>query len=309
MSDAAPGPAVRTVDLDGPVHVLDRPGPAPDAPVAVLVHGLGASHVSWLPLVDRLAATHRVLAPDLVGFGHSAPEGRDATVEGNRDVLARLLRQEVPQGGSLLVGNSMGGMVAAMAAAAHPHLVGTLVLVDPALPGTVDLRALTAVDPRTVAVLLLSGVPVLGERLLRARRARTTPQEQVAQLLDSVCADAGRVDPAVVDLLVASATARRRYDWADGAFIQAQRSIMRHLTTGRSRYLDLLAGLAHPALLVHGDRDRLVDVRAARRLAAHIPAMRYVELPGVGHAPQLEVPDRLAEAIRDWSYEVQPHRW
>ena len=59
-----------------------------------------------------------------------------------------------------------------------------------------------------------------------------------------------------------------------------------------------LAGL--PVLLVHGDQDRLVPVEAARDIARRHPAWRYVELAGVGHVPQLQVPGRVAEEVLGW---------
>jgi pimeloyl-ACP methyl ester carboxylesterase len=52
--------------------------------------------------------------------------------------------------------------------------------------------------------------------------------------------------------------------------------------------------------VLHGDRDRLVPVEAAREVAQRLPAWRYVELGGVGHVPQLEVPERVAEEILGW---------
>jgi pimeloyl-ACP methyl ester carboxylesterase len=287
-----------TTDLDGPLTYADHGGPA-DGPALVLVHGLGASHLSWLSLAERLVATHRVLAVDLVGFGHSEPLTRRSAVEGNRDVLARFVRQVV-RGPATLVGNSMGGMVAALTAHAHPAIVEALVLVNPALPGTLHPRALRTVDPRLAMHFALYNLPGVGARAMRLRRQRLTPRQQVTELLAGVCADPGRIDPRLVDLLVSLAESRRAYPWSDEAFLEAQRSVMRHLTTGRKRYLELLSGLRQPILLVHGDQDRLIDVGAARALAPRNPAIQLVVLPGVGHAPQLEAPDALAAAILGW---------
>jgi pimeloyl-ACP methyl ester carboxylesterase len=51
---------------------------------------------------------------------------------------------------------------------------------------------------------------------------------------------------------------------------------------------------------VHGDRDRLVPVAAARDIARRHPTWRYIELAGVGHVPQLQVPDQLAKDVLAW---------
>src|ERR1700712_3511175 len=74
----APG-TTRTVDLGGPVHVVDFGG-NPDGPVVVLVHGLGGSHLNWDLLAPRLTGAARVLALDLPGFGRSEPGERPGSV-------------------------------------------------------------------------------------------------------------------------------------------------------------------------------------------------------------------------------------
>jgi pimeloyl-ACP methyl ester carboxylesterase len=287
------------VDLDGPVHYVDSGEPHASAPVAVLVHGLGASHLSWHPFVPLLARTHRVIALDLAGFGHSAPLGRGTAVGDNRDLLARFVR-EVVGSPVALIGNSMGGMVSILTTHAHPSLVDRLVLVDPALPGLLGPGSLKSVDRGLALHFLLYNTPLVGEAFLRLRRRRLTPAEQVADLLDTVCSDPSKVPRDTVSLLVSLATARRRYDWSDKAFLAAERSIIRQVTLGRTAYLAAIDGLRIPTLLVHGEDDRLVDVSTARAIAPRNPVIDLVTLPGVGHAPQLEVPAQLDELIGRW---------
>ena len=74
------------------------------------------------------------------------------------------------------------------------------------------------------------------------------------------------------------------------------------------RYRRAMADLRQPVLLVHGDLDRLVPVVAARDIARRHPAWRYVELPGVGHVPQLQVPERVAAEILRWLPATQSAR-
>ena len=62
-----------------------------------------------------------------------------------------------------------------------------------------------------------------------------------------------------------------------------------------------LAKMGMPVLLVQGTLDRLVPVSAARWAANLNDSWRYVEMPGVGHVPMLEVPDETYEAITDWA--------
>jgi pimeloyl-ACP methyl ester carboxylesterase len=85
----------------------------------------------------------------------------------------------------------------------------------------------------------------------------------------------------------------------DKAFLSAARSLVRLLADPRS-YRRAMAAVDVPVLLVQGDADRLVPVAAARDVARRHPDWRYLELDGVGHVPQLQVPDRLAEEILGW---------
>jgi pimeloyl-ACP methyl ester carboxylesterase len=85
----------------------------------------------------------------------------------------------------------------------------------------------------------------------------------------------------------------------DRAFLAAARSLLRVLADPR-RYRRAMASIDVPVLLLHGDRDRLVAVSSARDVARRHPAWRYVELPGVGHVPQLQVPDRVADEVLAW---------
>ena len=106
-----------------------------EAPL-VLVHGLGGSHLNWVQVAPALAEIRRVIAIDLAGFGLTPGAGRDLGVRANAALLGRFIREELG-GRSVLVGNSMGGMVSLLLAAAEPDVVAGLVLVDPSVPSGV----------------------------------------------------------------------------------------------------------------------------------------------------------------------------
>jgi pimeloyl-ACP methyl ester carboxylesterase len=289
----------RTVDLGGPVHYLDYGG-APDGPTVVLVHGLGGSHLNWdlfAPLLTPHAA--RVLALDLPGFGRSEPGARRATVQANVAVLDRFLR-EVAGTPVVLVGNSMGGMISVLTTAAAPHLVSALVLVDPAVPGP-----LRRPDPLVGLTFATYALPGVGEYALRSRRLRGGARTQVLDMLRLCGVDPATVPPSLVDRSVALVEQRRDVEGMDRAFLAAARSLLRVLADPR-RYRHAMAAVAVPVLLVHGDSDRLVSVHNARDVAARNPDWRYTELPGVGHTPQLEVPDQLATEVLGWLAELPP---
>lgn len=110
-------------------------GSAGGLPV-VLVHGLVVSGRYMVPLIDELARTHAVYAPDLPGFGRS--EGPDHTLDvtGLADALAAWMRA-AGLDRAALVGNSMGCQVITSLALRHPRLVDKVVLQGP----TMDRRA------------------------------------------------------------------------------------------------------------------------------------------------------------------------
>src|SRR3989442_8461003 len=142
----------RTIDLDGPVHYADFGG---TGPTLVLVHGLGGSHVNWMAVAPALARDARVLAVDLAGFGRTPLGERSADVHANRILLDRFL-EGVAAGPAVLVGNSMGGLVAMMEAALAPERAAGPRLGPPsqpgAAPGPLEGRA-AALSPYALPVL------------------------------------------------------------------------------------------------------------------------------------------------------------
>src|SRR3954447_18740405 len=90
--DDDPHGTSRTIDIGGAVHYVDFGG-NPAGPPVVLVHGLGGSHLNWDLLAPLLTDSARVFALDLPGFGLSEPAMRLATVQNNRRVLDRFVRE------------------------------------------------------------------------------------------------------------------------------------------------------------------------------------------------------------------------
>jgi pimeloyl-ACP methyl ester carboxylesterase len=298
MIEAAPDGTTgqsRTVDLGGPVHLVDHGGRG-DGPTVVLVHGLGGSHLNWDLFAPLLTAHARVLAVDLPGFGRSEPGTRQATVQANVAVLHRFLR-EVVGGPAVLVGNSMGGMISILATAAEPELVHGLVLLDAAVPGPRP-----SLDPLVALSFTAYALPGVGEQFLRLRR-RAGARTQVRDMLRLCGVDPAAVPPLLIDRSAELVEQRRDVPGMDRAFLAAARSVLRVLADPR-RYRQAMADIRVPVLLVQGDRDRLVAVTNARLIARRHPWWRYLELAGVGHLPQIQVPERLAADVVGWLAEL-----
>jgi pimeloyl-ACP methyl ester carboxylesterase len=282
----------RTVDLNGPVHYVDFGGPE-DGPAVVLVHGLGGSHLNWDLFAPLLNEHARVYALDLPGFGRSEPGARTASVSANAAALHRFLAEVVGEP-AVLVGNSMGGMLSILATGEHPDAVTGLVLLDPAVPG--PRRAL---DPLVALMFAVYAVPFVGERFMRRLRTRQSELVRVRKMLTLVGVDPDTVPPEVIDRSVTLLQERTDVEGMDRAFLAAARSLLRLLADPR-RYRKAMASIRVPVLLVHGDRDRLIPVAAARDIARRHPSWRYLELADVGHVPQLQVPEKLAKDVLAW---------
>jgi pimeloyl-ACP methyl ester carboxylesterase len=279
-------------DLGGPVHYLDFGGP-PDGPVIVCVHGLGGAAVNWLALAPLLAGRCRVLAPDLAGHGRTRSLGRGTGVAANRALLHQFLAA-VPGTPVILLGNSMGGTISLLEAAAAPQAVAGLVLLDPALP-FFPARP----DPLVATLFCLSCLPGLGE-MVAAYRRRQPPAELVAQTLAFCCADPSRVPAEVVAWHVELAREQAGFDGTGRDFLAATRSVIAAVGLRSRSYRRAVRSVTCPVLLVHGEQDRLVPVAVARAAARAHSGWALRVLPGVGHVPQLEAAEQAAAIITGW---------
>src|ERR1700675_3456279 len=282
----------RVIDLGVPVHYIDFGGSG--APM-VLVHGLGGSAINWLGVGPSLARRYRVVALDLAGFGEPPPVNGSTGLAAYRDLLDRFLASVIA-GPAIVVGNSMGGVLAMMEAAAEPGRVSHLILAAPAQPtprrGRIDLEVL--------AVFAAYATPWLGAWYMRRRAARLRPEGLVGEMLRLCCVDPSRVAREVRAAHVALAAERlARMPWATDVFLDATRSLLSALRR-RRRFYAMVDRVAAPCLIIQGAGDRLVPVAASRELARRRPDWRLEVFDGIGHVPQLEAPGRFVETAERW---------
>jgi pimeloyl-ACP methyl ester carboxylesterase len=278
--------------LDGWVHWVEF-GAATAGPPIVFVHGLGGSHLNWTLVGSQLSAGRRALALDQRGFGLTAGDRRTATIWGNIALLHRFIA-DIAGEPAILVGNSMGGMLAILQAHAQPESVAGLVLIAPVLPSR-----LRRPDLRVAAQFLQYAVPGLGEAYLRAQRDRLPPRQMVQRIIDLCFADPDHADPAMAEAAVALAELRETAHGTDEALLVAARSLMK-VASQPGRYEAVMAGLGAPVLLIGGTRDPLVPVAGIREAGARNPGWQTVIMDGVGHTPQLERPQAVVTVVQDW---------
>ena len=265
---------LRAGTSDG-IAYLHRPG---KGPALVAIHGFGGDKETWLLWAPFVARRRALLLIDLPGHGMS----RDAH---DQDGFAARAQAEVVLGAmdacgierAILCGNSMGGGIAQRAARSWPERVAALVLV--------------ASVAHEMAESELTRELARGQNFL-------IPDEKTThdQFLRRVVEKPPRV-PRAVQRYVASQRARAQ---------PKLERVWRGWTgaIGEAGVPDDPHAIAQPALIVHGDRDRVIDVETARGLASRMPRARLEVLAGVGHVPQLEEPRRVARLTEMFVREI-----
>lgn len=260
----------------------------------LLVHGLGANTVSWVTVGRDLAERRGapVVALDLIGFGYTRALDTPATLGRNADLVIAALEELGP---AVVAGNSMGGAITVKVAARRPDLVEAMVLVNPA----VRASGIRSPQVRTGVFMAPMLWPRIGERVISARAQQLGPEGLVDGTLQVVLERLDALDASVREDFVAIARDRMEFPEAARAYADAASSLFWYMARNLDR--DLAAALrARPGLLVFGDRDRLIHVSSAEALARRHPTLDVEMLEGIGHAPQLEAPDRFVAAVTGW---------
>lgn len=278
------------IDVDGPVHYQEV---GDGGPVLILVHGIGASYLSWYPVVEALGERHRVLAIDLIGHGFTPPHGRKATVRRNAEILAEFA-DIMTDHQVILVGNSMGGLVSMLTAVTRPELVAGLILVNPALP-IVSVRSISRERQRLAIPLL----PLLGNTAARYYYHERTVEQEVDDTFRLVLSHNANIDPLHRAAAIELARARREMEWSIPAFTDSARSIAVELASTR-RFRKTLHQISQPTLLMHGTDDQVVHRSSAEWAAAERPDWTFQMIEDMGHTPQVEDPQLFVSLVESW---------
>ncbi|WP_372349116.1 alpha/beta fold hydrolase [Streptomyces sp. KL116D] len=254
--------------VDGAVLHYDDLGPA-DGAVVVLVHGHPFNRTLWRPQAQALAAAgHRVLTPDLRGYGESEVTEGSVLLARFADDVAALL-DHVGAGRAVVGGVSMGGQIAMEFHLRHPDRTRALVLSDTSAPAETDegksLR--NALADRLLAEGMGGYADEVIDKMLAAYNVTALPD-----VADRVLAMMRATDPRG-----AAAALRGRAERPD--------------------YRESLAAARVPALVVVGADDVYTPVAAAESIASLVPDATLVVVDGAGHLPGAEQPERFNAAL------------
>lgn len=276
-------PVIKTVDVLGVRSSYLEAGPR-DAPAVILLHGLGATNASMLPLVPALSADHRVLAPDFPGFGASAAPHWSYRASDLATWL-RAFQEALDTGPAVLIGNSLGGRVAIEAGLSAPELVERMVLLCPS-PAFRRFRQFAPLVRLLPPELLVTPLPL-------AHRA-------VALSVRSFFADSSRLPGPWYDSAADEAIRVLRGYRHRRAFFATAKQIYLEPPYGESGFWERLPTLEPPALFIWGDRDWLVPMAFEEHVIRALPQAESVVLTDCGHVPQFEHPQATVDLVREF---------
>src|SRR5215213_6309660 len=238
---------------------------AGSGPTVILLHGLGGSTQMWQFNIAALAEKYHVVVPDQIGFGKSDKPLVNYRIRTYVDFLDQFCKQLKIERATL-VGNSMGGWIAAMFTAAFPDRVDKLVLVDAAgyaPPKDLDTRVFFGLNPTT--------------------------REGMKVLIAKVFYNKAFLTDAAIDQAIAA-----RLTAGDGYTIN---SITESIIRGEDFLDDIVKTIKRPALIVWGRQDGLVSLADGERFNKDIAGSKLVVVDQCGHVPNVEKPGEFNAAL------------
>ncbi|HEY0547803.1 MAG TPA: alpha/beta hydrolase [Pyrinomonadaceae bacterium] len=257
---SAQATAPATVDKEATVYGLKiHYVEAGSGPALILLHGLGGNATNWALNIAPLAGQKfRVIVPDQIGFGRSDKPFINYRVGTYVDFLDAFYK-ELKIERATLVGNSMGGWVAAAYTLAHPEKVERLVLVDAAgfaPPAEFDAKSLSFLNPST-----REGMKQLATLVFSNKQFFTSD--------------------AAIDLMLT-----QRLSAGDGYTIG---SLIESIARREDMLDNRLAGIKRPTLLIWGRDDGLTPLAAyGERFKKEITGAQLVVFDACGHVPMVE---------------------
>lgn len=237
--------------------------------LVILLHGVGGCKENWLPQMDALASSYRVLAPDLRGYGASEDVEGDTAMSDFSGDVARLM-DDAGCERAHLVGLSMGGFIAMQCLADFRERIVSLVLADTAwsLQAAVGAdRAGAFYDAR--AAMMRQG----------------TPMPELADALTPALVWRGAESPAYHDA------------WTSMAQLRPA-SYLRALKAVHDFENPLLPGPPGvPTLILAGEHDAVLPPSASRQLAERLDLPGVTLLAEAGHLSNLERPEDFNRVV------------
>jgi pimeloyl-ACP methyl ester carboxylesterase len=268
------------------IRTGDRANAQQNPPILFL-HGFASSLLQWHENLAPLSQSYSVYALDLIGFGASekaaAPYKVGFWVEQIYDFWRSFIGQPI-----VLVGHSLGALVALTAAVAHPEMVQNLVLIT--LPAARQELLTGWLQSFIGEIESFFTSPLLIKPLFRLIRR----PKVVRSVLRMVYVNQSRVTEELVERFVLPGHDRG----AAQAFSRLSKARTQNDFSHNTK--DLLSQVQVPILLLWGEHDRVIPLSWGRQLPAFNPNLKLVEIPNAGHCPYDETSDRVNREILLW---------
>jgi pimeloyl-ACP methyl ester carboxylesterase len=243
----------------------------------MFVHGFPLSHAMWNAQIPVFASEHRVIVPDLRGFGSSVDTEGTVTMEDFADDLAAILDFLKVEEPVVLCGLSMGGYIALQFVRKHRERLRGLVFSD--TRASADVPDVVENRLKIAKLVVESGTQPVAEAMLPKALSPKT------------FADRPEVVEAVRSMMISS----------DPTGVAAASRGM----AVRSDMMALLPSIDLPTLVVVGSDDSLTPVAEMRRMADAIPGSRFKVVPEAGHLPPLENPLVFNATLAEFLEEIK----
>jgi pimeloyl-ACP methyl ester carboxylesterase len=269
----------------GDVQAVDTgaESPKPGAPI-VLLHCYGCSLRWWDELTPLLTPDHRVVRIDLLGFGGSEKPAGGYSVEDEAQLVASALSKLGVQG-AVVVGHSIGAAMAVSLAQQSSQLVDRMV----------DISLAADNESSELGLLARMGyVPVLGEAMWRL-----TPDFAIVDGFKDAFAPDFDIPDDFEDVIVDDF---REMTYTSYDETQSALEDFRDAEPLDDRMRAALV----PVMAIFGEEDQIVDVDEALAGLRDVPGIRITTLPGVGHTPPVEAPQKTADLIEGFSEDASP---
>ena len=275
LGGVRPSSVIRTIDGTR-IHHLEQGSGTP----LVLLHGASGGAANWYRVLGQLRGAHRILAPDLPGFGFSealepsAPLGTQVA----RLLLRWLDQQEIDR--FAVAGTSFGGLVALRIGQLVPERVRAVAVIDSVGFG----RTL----PLALRVACLPGINTVALRPSRRGQRWQFDTLMTAHATTMSPVDRGALLEYLWQSAVASDQSRLGRAFRLFSSMAGQREVLSD---------DELLAFSPRLLILWGEHDRFLPVAHAERAAALVPRAECRIIPRAGHSPNWEAPQVVAENL------------
>lgn len=239
-----------------------------DKPDFVLLHGMGDDKSSFLQTAKFLSEDYHLILPDLAGHGENErKQGLDYSIDGQATFLNSFLKKLGIKKFNL-VGNSMGGHTAAAYTVKYPNDINNLILLDAA------------------------GIKIDNHVVYGGFGKEIENKEELNVVLQRVFYKVPNLPGPIADYMIK--TINNSKDFVDDTLIPAIKN---------GKYFNLkddVQSIKVPTLVLQGKHDEVVSFNVAEYYRDHITNASLFVIQNASHSPQLEVPEEVAIAIKNF---------